>query len=107
MLSFAASMRYGLQDKGVSVTTLPPGLTDSNVFPRAGMDDTEVGSSGKEQNHPTDVARQGFEALMAGREQVVAASSKTKLQQAVGAILPGSARAAQHRSMSEPGSAKG
>ncbi|MBV9750508.1 MAG: SDR family NAD(P)-dependent oxidoreductase, partial [Acetobacteraceae bacterium] len=106
VLSFAESMRYELQDKGVSVTALLPGPTDTNFFHRAGMDDTQVGSEGKEENDPADVARQGFEALMAGKEKVVAASFKTKAQQVVGNVLPDSAKAAQHKSMAEPGSAK-
>ena len=106
VLSFAESMRYELQDKGVSVTALLPGPTDTNFFHRAGMDDTQVGSEGKEENDPADVARQGFEALMAGKERVVAASLKTKAQQIAGNVLPDSAKAAWHKSMAEPGSAK-
>jgi short-subunit dehydrogenase len=106
VLSFAESLRYELKDKGVNVTALLPGPTDTNFFHRAGMDDTQVGSEGKEENSPTEVARQGFEALMAGKEKVVAGSTKLKLQQAVGTVLPDSVKAAQHKGMAEPGSAK-
>lgn len=106
VLSFAESLHFELKDKGVTVTALLPGPTDTNFFHRAGMDDTQVGSEGKEENSPTEVARQGFEALMAGREKVVAGSAKLKLQQAAGAVLPDSVKAAQHKGMAEPGSAK-
>jgi len=49
-------------------------------------------------------AQQGFEALMAGKDQVVAGSLKTKLQGAANEILPETAKAAAHRSLAEPGS---
>src|SRR3954462_12023159 len=48
-LSFAHSLRYELRDTGISVTALQPGPTDTDFFHRAGMDDTEVGSSGKSE----------------------------------------------------------
>jgi hypothetical protein len=43
---------------------------------------------------------------MAGKERVVSASLKTKLQGRGSRFLPDSAKAAVHRRMSEPGSAK-
>jgi len=104
--SFAQALRSELKHTNITVTALQPGPTDTNFFHRADMDDTQVGSEGKEENDPADVARQGFEALMAGKEKVVAASFKTKAQQVVGNVLPDSAKAAQHKSMAEPGSAK-
>jgi hypothetical protein len=57
---------------------LQPGPTDTDFFHRAGMDDTQVGSEGKKESSPELVAKQGIEALLAGRDHVYAASIKTK-----------------------------
>jgi short-subunit dehydrogenase len=62
-LSLAYSLRYELRDTGISVTALQPGPTNTNFFHRAGMDNTEVGSAGKFESEPEDVARQGIDAI--------------------------------------------
>jgi hypothetical protein len=54
----------------------------------------------------TRLARQGFDALMAAEERVVAGSFKNKVQVAAGRVLPDSTKAEKHREMAEPGSAK-
>lgn len=104
VLSFSQALRNELKDSGVTVTALMPGPTETDFFHRAGMDDTKVGSSKKDD--PADVARQGFEALMAGKDHVVAGSLKTKAQAAVAGLLPDVASAEMHRGMAAPGSAK-
>ncbi len=68
------------------------GPTDTEFFERADMLDTKVGSGDKDD--PADVAKDGFEALMAGEERVVSASLKTKLQGRVSRVLPDRAKAA-------------
>lgn len=105
-LEFAQSLRYELQDKGVTVTALKPGATDTEFFRRADMEDTEVGSKGKESNSPAEVAQQGFDALMAGEQEVFAASLGTKAAGVVGRIMPDSVKAAQHSKMAKHGTAK-
>lgn len=100
--SFAEALRNELKDTGVTVTALQPGPTETNFFHRADMDDTKVGSSKKDD--PAEVARQGFEALMAGKDHVIAGSLKTKAQAAVTHVLPATANAEQHRKLAEPGS---
>ncbi len=102
--SFALALRNELKDTGVSVTSLMPGPTETEFFERAGMEDTRVGSG--EKDDPADVARAGFEALMEGKERAVAASLSTKLQGRGSRFLPDRAKAAMHRRMAEPGSAK-
>ena len=57
------------------------------------------------QDDPADVARDGFEALMAAKERVVSASMSTKLQGSGSRLLPESAKAELHRRMARPGSA--
>ena len=102
--SFAEGVRAELKDTGVTVTSLMPGPTDTNFFHRADMDDTNVGSSKKDD--PAQVAAQGFEALMKGEEKVVAGSLKTKVQGAASKVMPDSLKAKMHEKMAEPGSAK-
>lgn len=102
--SFSEALRNELKDTGVTVTALMPGATETNFFHRAGMDDTKVGTNKKDD--PAEVAKQGFEALMAGRDSIIAGSLKTKIQGAVSKILPETANAEQHRKLAEPGSAE-
>jgi uncharacterized protein len=102
LYSFAEAVRRELKDTGVTVTALLPGPTETNFFHRAGMDDTKVGQQKKDD--PAQVARQGFEAMMAGEQKVIAGSLKTKLQAAVAQVLPDSGKVQMHRQMSEPGS---
>jgi short-subunit dehydrogenase len=83
-----------------TVTALLPGPTDTEFFERAGMEGTPVGSSDKDD--PADVARDGFEALMAGKSQVVGGSAKNKVQVAAAKLLPDQARAATHAKMTKP-----
>jgi short-subunit dehydrogenase len=102
--SFALALREELKDTGVTVTALMPGPTDTEFFERADMLDTRVGAG--EKDDPADVARDGFEALMAGDERVVSASLSTKIQARAGRVLPDGVKAQMHRKMAEPGSAK-
>ena len=101
--SFSEGLRNELKDTGVTVTALMPGPTDTNFFHRADMDDTKVGAS--EKDDPALVAKQGFDALMAGKDDLIAGSLKTKLQGVVSKVLPDTVNAEQHRHLSEPGSA--
>ena len=100
--SFAQAIREELKDTGVTVTSLQPGPTETNFFHRANMEDTRVGSSKKDD--AALVARQGFEAMMAGKDHVVAGSFMNKLMSTAGKILPETLGAMAHRRMSEPGS---
>jgi short-subunit dehydrogenase len=106
VLSFAHSLRYELKETGITVTALQPGPTDTDFFHRAGMDDTEVGQKGKSESQPDDVARQGIEALLAGKDHVYAASFKTKLEGALANVTPGNVKGAMHEKMAKPNSGK-
>jgi uncharacterized protein len=98
--SFAQAVRYELKDTGVTVTALQPGPTDTEFFDRAGMDDTKVAEAKKDD--PAEVARDGFEALMAGKDHVIAGSVKNKAQVAGGTVLPERARAAMQAAQTKP-----
>jgi short-subunit dehydrogenase len=100
-LSFAKSLRAELVDTGVTVTALQPGPTDTDFFHRAGMDNTEVGSEGKNEMQPYDVAKEGFEALMKGEKHVYT-GWKTKVEGATSAVIPDAVKAAMHDKMAKP-----
>jgi short-subunit dehydrogenase len=102
--SFALALRHELSDTGVTVTALMPGPTETEFFERAGMEDTKLGQADKDSAE--DVARDGFEALMAGKERVVAHSLKTKAQEMGSRLIPDSVKAAMQGKMVEPGSAR-
>lgn len=102
VFSFSEALRNELKDTGVTVTALLPGPTETDFFHRADMDDTKVGQSKKDD--PADVARDGFEALMAGKDKVIAGSLKTKAQGLAVELVPPTVSAEVHRKMSEPGS---
>jgi short-subunit dehydrogenase len=106
LLSFAEAIRYELRDSGITITTLMPGPTETEFFERAGLQDTKLGSNVKKDD-PADVAREGFEALMAGKDKVIAGSFKNKVQAGASKVLPETSRAKVHGTMSEPGSADG
>lgn len=100
--NFSFALRNELKDSGVTVTYLMPGATDTAFFVRAGLMDTKVGQSPKDD--PAEVAKVGFEAMMDGEGDVVS-GWKNKVQSAIANVLPSDMLAEQHRKMNEPGSA--
>jgi short-subunit dehydrogenase len=102
VLSFAHSVRYELRDTGVTVTALQPGPTDTDFFHRAGMDNTDAGTKGKSESQPSDVAKQGIEALLDGKDHVYAASLTTKIEGMLANVTPGAVKGAMHEKMAKP-----
>lgn len=101
--SFAQALQNEIKDSDVTITSLMPGPTDTNFFERADMEATKVGAGSKDD--PTQVAKQGFDALMSGKDKIIAGSVKTKVQGVANKVLPDKAKATMHRQMAEPGSA--
>jgi short-subunit dehydrogenase len=100
--SFAEALRNELKDTGVTVTALQPGATETNFFERAGMEDTKIGQ--EEKADPQDVARKGYDAMMSGKDHVVAATTKERIMAAAAIVTPEPAKAEMHRKQAEPGS---
>lgn len=101
--SFAMALRHELKDSGVSVTVLMPGATETNFFERADMMDTKVGTQKKDD--PALVAKNGWNAMMAGRGEVVS-GWHNKLQAAIAHVLPAGRTAKVHETMAAPGTGK-
>lgn len=103
--NFTEALRNELKDvEGVTLTTLMPGATDTEFFARAGMLDTKVGQDDNKAD-PAKVAKDGWDALLAGKGHIVSGLSN-KLQVAASGIAPQSTLAEMHRGMAEPGSGK-
>ncbi|MEV4570199.1 SDR family NAD(P)-dependent oxidoreductase [Nonomuraea sp. NPDC049419] len=102
LLSFSEALREELKDHGVTVTALMPGPTETEFFERAGLEDTRLGSSKKDD--PARVAEQAYEALMSGKDHVVAGSPTNKVMAGAAKLMPETAKAKAHRHLSEPGS---
>jgi len=98
--SFAEALRTELKDSGVTVTSLMPGPTDTEFFERADMEDTAVGQGPKDD--PDDVARDGFKALMAGKDHVVAGARRNSLQAGAASVLPDAVAARAQAAQAAP-----
>jgi short-subunit dehydrogenase len=101
--SFSLALRDELKETGVTVTVLEPGPTETAFFERAGMMDTAVGTGTKDD--AAMVAQTGFDAMMAGKGDVVS-GWKNKIQTTIANVTPAGVLAGMHRSMAEPGTAK-
>jgi uncharacterized protein len=67
------------------------------------MEDTKVGAAKKDD--PAVVAKEGFEALMAGKDHVVAGSMKNKVQSTMSKVVGETTAAEMHRKQAESGGA--
>ncbi|MBV1946681.1 SDR family oxidoreductase [Streptomyces sp. BV129] len=100
--SLTQALQSELKDTGVTLTALMPGPTETDFFHRAEMDDTQVGR--QEKDDPAEVAREGLDALFAGRDKVIAGSAGTKAQGIAAKVVPDKLKAEAHRKLAEPGS---
>lgn len=101
--SFSFALRSELKDVApeVTVTCLMPGATETEFFERAGMEDTKIAQS--EKDDPVDVAKVGFEAMMNGEGDVVS-GFKNKVMSTVASVTPSGVLAEQHKKKARPGS---
>ena len=72
VLSFTTAVREEVKDSGVTITALMPGVTDTDFFNKAGMNDSKAVQDKGAMADPADVAKAGYDALMAGEDRVIA-----------------------------------
>lgn len=100
VLSFSEALYNELKDTNVTVTALLPPATDTDWFNKAGAENTVVAQGDKAD--PAKVAKDGYEALMAGKDKVISGAS-TKLVAAMANVLPSQQSAnASRKQMSPP-----
>lgn len=101
--SFAYALANELKNYGVTVTCLMPGATETRFFERADLLDTKVGTMKKDD--PAMVAKQGFQAMEAGKPGIVT-GWKNKLQVAASHVTPTPLLAEMHRKQAAPGTGR-
>lgn len=70
VLSWSEALAEELAERGITVTALCPGATDTDFFPKADMESTRAFQSGNVMA-PQAVAEAGYAALMAGERVAV------------------------------------
>ena len=86
--SFSEALRNEVKDTAVSITVLMPPATDTDFFNKAGAENTVAQEQARSMD-PADVAKEGYEALMKGKDKAIAGFS-TKMQAAAFRVLPDS-----------------
>ena len=101
--SFSYALREELRNTRITVTVLMPGPTETEFFERAELMDTKVGV--QEKDDPAKVAKDGYDAMLAGEGGVIS-GWQNKMQVAAAGIVPPERMAKKHTQLAEPGSAK-
>jgi short-subunit dehydrogenase len=99
--SFTEAIRVEVKEHGVTVTALLPGATDTDFFRKADMESSKVVQDESKLSDPADVAKDGYEALMAGKDMVVS-GFKNKMQVAMSGISPDEKNAEKMAKQQEP-----
>ncbi|HLP50118.1 MAG TPA: SDR family oxidoreductase [Chitinophagales bacterium] len=101
--SFTEAIRSELADvnKNIVVTALLPGVTDTDFFNKAEMQKSKAVQDPEKMADPAQVAQDGFEALMSGKDMVVS-GTMNKFQVAMAGITPDSTAANQTKKQQEP-----
>ncbi|WP_460636040.1 SDR family NAD(P)-dependent oxidoreductase [Larkinella harenae] len=86
ILSFTEAVQNELKNTNVTVTALLPGATKTDFFTKAGAEGTRAHQMAQ-QTDPAKVARDGYDALMRGKEKVVS-GFMNKAQVAVSNLVP-------------------
>jgi short-subunit dehydrogenase len=98
--SFTEAVREETKESGVTITILEPGVTDTDFFRKADMERAKLVAEGPRAN-PADVAKDGYDALMAGKDKVIS-GFMNKVQAAISNVLPDSTVAGILHKQAEP-----
>lgn len=99
--SFTQALQSEVKDQGITVTALLPGATDTDFFNKAGMNDSKAVADKDKLADPEEVAKDGYNALMEGKDQVIS-GFKNKMNVAMSNIMPDSAAADNMKDTQEP-----
>lgn len=89
VLSFTTAVREEVKNSGVTLTALMPGVTDTDFFNKAGMNESKVLQDPDAKADPAEVAKDGYEALMAGEDRVIS-GFKNKVEVNAANLMPDS-----------------
>ncbi|MDB5284903.1 MAG: oxidoreductase [Bacteroidota bacterium] len=99
--SFTEAIRSELKDTGIVVTALLPGVTDTDFFNKADMLDSKAVQDKSKMASPADVAKDGYDALMSGKDMVIS-GTMNKMQVGISGITPDSTVADETKKRQEP-----
>ncbi|RYY58349.1 MAG: SDR family oxidoreductase [Chitinophagaceae bacterium] len=99
--SFTEALRREVKDQNITVTALLPGATDTDFFNKADMQESKMVQDKDKLSDPADVAKDGYNALMAGDDMVVS-GFKNKMTVAMSGVMPDSMQAGQLDKQQEP-----
>ena len=99
--SFTEAVRAEVKDKGVSITALLPGATDTDFFNKANMLDSKIVQDKSKLADPADVAKDGYEALLKGKDMIIS-GLKNKIDVAMSNIIPDDLAAKNTGNKQEP-----
>lgn len=105
VLSFTEAIREELKDTEITITALMPGATDTDFFNKADMQESKAVQDPDALSDAADVAKDGYEALMAGKDKVIS-GFKNKVQINMSNIMPDSMVAHQMNEQQKPVSEK-
>ena len=89
VVSFTSALREELKDTDITVTCLLPGATDTDFFNKAGMNESKIVQDKDSLSDPADVAKDGYQALMSGDDQVIS-GFKNKMMVGASNFMPDS-----------------
>jgi short-subunit dehydrogenase len=98
--SFTEAIRQETKDTGVTITALLPGVTDTDFFNKADMNRSKLVAEGSKAD-PAKVAKDGYEALLAGDDKIVS-GLKNKAMVAASHLMPDEAVAANMYQQGKP-----
>lgn len=98
--SFFWAVRNELKGKGINMTLLMPGATETDFFINAGLGETEIGSGAKDV--ASDVAERAWYALQSGHEYVYGSDKAEYEGDILNRIQSELQKAQRHRIVSEP-----
>ena len=103
--AYLDSLCYALQeewrDSAVTITCLMPGPAETPIFTREENDLEEAPITSREKQDPAEIARAGYDAMMAGDPGIVP-GLPVKVIAMLSRIAPESLKARLHRSGAEP-----
>ena len=97
---FCVGLANELKNTEVVISCLMPGVTDTQFFKRADMENTQAGQM-QNKADPAKVARDGYNALLKGETQEVS-GIMNKIQDVFAGILPDEIVAKMHRQLAQP-----
>lgn len=99
--SFTEALRSEVKDKGITVTALLPGATDTDFFNKADMENSKAVQDKEKLADPAKVAKDGYDALMSGDDKVIS-GFKNKVTVGMSNVMPDSTAADMMKKQQEP-----